>query len=86
MGNRITENAKRSDAAFGRAFSCRACYMAMMKNAQGDDRPAVAYCDEHRCSGVTRKGTRCKNAATVPETGTCLIHVRADSNTSRGKR
>lgn len=78
MGNRRTENKKRSAAAWRAKWDCPDC-----KAYEQDDGSMVkwggpdAWCAEHRCAAVTRAGTRCQNSATYPGDGVCGVHVSA---------
>lgn len=80
MGNRRTENSKRSAAVMKRRHSCHDCYGYWTGDALNPHSVFVfAYCDAHGCSGVTRKGTRCRNGATYPGEKVCGIHLKADA-------
>jgi hypothetical protein len=76
MGNAATESKKRGGAAHRAIWHCPDCktYAEDGNGGQvvlGPD----SWCDQHRCSAITRTGTRCQNAATYPDMPACGIHA-----------
>lgn len=78
MGNRVTENKKRSNRAFGLVIRCHlAGGGCRLPDSDCPDVRSPELCDRHRCTATTRRGTRCLNSATYPEQRSCGIHVEA---------
>ena len=89
MGNRLTENAKRSHLAIWAALGCRDCITVIEIDLEDGDiglqmaDPPV-YCDKHGCSATTKRGTRCRNTATYPDARMCGIHLDAATHPGPG--
>lgn len=86
VGNRMTENKKRTEAAWMAARHCPDCIRTEVPTIGPGGIPGYApmiLCDVHRCTGVTRQKTRCRNSATYPEERSCAVHLtQADTRQS----
>jgi hypothetical protein len=69
MGNRLTENAKRTRRALTLAVRCPDCITG------GNAGQRWQFCDRHGCNATTLAGTRCPNSATYPALRCCGIHL-----------
>jgi hypothetical protein len=75
MGNRLTENAKRTHRAIGAAICCPDCYGGGDAGPDGEPIAHWQFCDRHGCGATTRAGRRCCNSATYPEQRRCGRHL-----------
>jgi hypothetical protein len=83
MGNRRTESKKRASAVQRAMWDCPDCMTWAYHNGVMIIYGPRSWCDKHRCTAITRAGTRCQNSATVPEAHACLIHAQSQTRAGR---